>query len=136
MKKSIVNVRPAIFLAITLLGAVFVNGQHNFDTTKVIMLVSDTSNKYGLKKQNKTFIFGNQTISSSEYYDWVTDSSQNRFNNGSYWQSGFMVRKFIPAGWGDFDRQIFEHWDFYQYLDILKFPIPKNWIVWQSVSAK
>ena len=136
MKNLKVNVRPAIFLAITLLCAVLGRGQQKLDTAKIVMLVCDTSNKYGLKKQYKIFIFGKDTISSSQYYDWVTDSSQNRFDNGSYWQKGFIVRKFISAGWGNFDRQIFEHWEFYEYLDVLKFPIPKSWVVWQSVPIK
>lgn len=74
------------------------------DTTKIILLVSDTS---------------------------ITQQ-----NHGAYFQRGWIVRKFVQAGWDDYDRQIFPHWEDYKFLDNLKFEIPSYWLVWDYVEAK
>lgn len=129
--KCLLIQRPAIILAMLLLCAVFVQAQAKYDTTRVIMLVSDTSDQNTITTDYDTFVKACDSCMMT-YKQNVTTYKEH----GSYWKSGFIVRKFIPAGWGDFDRQIFEHWEFYQYLDVMKWNIPKSWIVWQSVSAK
>ena len=91
-------------------------------TVKVIMLVCDTSNII-----YSTKIGGYLTTGKSGYSMQL---------NTVYWQFGYEVLKFIPDGWGDYDRQIFPHWEFESYLDDKKQPLKSGIIFWQSVPAK
>jgi|ERR1035437_1701086 hypothetical protein len=96
-----------------------------YDTVKVIMLICDTF--YGLKPNGLWVINGNRSY---------PDSSYRTPNLNVWYEWGYKVLKFIPDGWGDWDRQIFHHWEHLIYLDENKQPLSKNIIIWQSQLLK
>lgn len=91
-----------------------------YDTVKVIMLVCDT---------NKKVL--NYNTGSGEISIMVFKSP---YGGLVYWQFGYKVMKFIPAGWGAYDNQIYPHWEFEGYLDQEKQPLNKNTVVWISIN--
>ena len=106
------------------------------DTIPVIMLVCDTSKKYGIKRKDKVFMLGGMSMSSSLSYDWVTDSSNIGYNNSTLWLSGYVINKPIATGWVDGNIQYFPNQKFVKYLDQDKKELPYNIVVWDSKEIK
>lgn len=78
------------------------NAQTKYDTVKVYMLLTDsTRGVLGLPKC---------TVAYSEY--------------------GYEVLKFVPHHWNNFDNEVYDNWEHYQYLDEKKRKLNKNIIVW------
>ncbi len=98
------------------------NPSKTIDTVKVFMQVNDTTPQYHIN-----------------YY--ATDSGQVKdtvritYNIVNYGMYGYKVIKFIPAGWGYYDKEIFPHWKFEKYLDADKKPL-KNIVVWKAIEIK
>lgn len=99
----------AILVAAAILFSVAGKAQN--DTVRVIMLVCDTT--YHPKSEG-----------------WVVNS------RGVYWQFGYEVLKFIPAGWDDRDNQFPNHYIHSAWLNENKKPLSKSIIVWQSIQTK
>jgi hypothetical protein len=100
--------------AILLLCAVFCQGQSKNDTVKVVLLVCDTSIK-------------------------ITGNDYGLFPNPVGWKFGYEIKSCFYGCCDPEEKQLAKYyWNctHVEYLDDKKKPLPKNVIVWQSVSAK
>lgn len=114
MKKLKVLIRPAIFLAITMLCAVSVRAQERGkDTIKVVMLVCDTSDYSGNKINALGQVFWVYGYSVGEKHNEAEGVTDPGFYMGRVWK--------------DYRVHL-------QYLDDKKRPLLKSYLVWQSVA--
>ena len=79
------------------------------DTSKVIMLICDTS----------------QIVN---FFDSIVYMPSHKV----YWIYGYEIKIFVPEHWEPYDRQASSNWEATEYLDDKKKLLSKNIIVWQT----
>ena len=129
--------RQASFFAMLLLCAVFCQAQIRQDTSRVVLLVSDTSHRYETYFRQEPC-----KDTANKFYICGKEVKEDKGNNGygqSYWMYGYLIKE---QNWECCDpnntKMAAYYWKTYKsyYVDDKKQPLKSTVIIWQSVSAK